>query len=152
MLQSYVSLGFTGSQNGLTSEQSSTLRSLLTPWASDPEGKSVHHGDCIGADAEFHDIIVSLSDVIAIKKYPCNITSKRAHCVGGHNVCEPLPPLDRNSPIVRAGGILIACPSSRKEVLRSGTWATIRRARKSFRDILYIYPDGLTEGDYNGYV
>lgn len=41
--------------------------------------------------------------------------------------------MDRNDVLVRDADILIAYPSSCQEVIRSGTWATVRRARK--RDI-----------------
>jgi hypothetical protein len=38
--------------------------------------------------------------------------------------------------------MLIAFPTSKKEILRSGTWACIRYAKKQKKDIFIIYTDG----------
>jgi hypothetical protein len=46
-----VSFGFTGTRQGMTAEQKSVLRNLLGGGAGE-----FHHGDCIGADSEGHDI------------------------------------------------------------------------------------------------
>ena len=43
---------------------------------------------------------------------------------------EVLPPLVRNARIVQAADLLIAAPEQDIEQLRSGTWATVRAARK----------------------
>lgn len=37
---------------------------------------------------------------------------------------------------------MIATPSSKEEELRSGTWSTVRYARKLRRPVTLIYPDG----------
>lgn len=100
------------------------------------------HGDCIGADKEFHDIAVKLGLSKTIGKRPCNIKNKRAFTEEGTWLAEPEPPLDRNKKIVDDGTLLIACPKKFVEELRSGTWATIRYARKKNKDIIIIFPDG----------
>jgi len=58
---------------------------------------------------------------------------------------DPRPPLVRNRDIVDATDMLIAAPATRKEVLRSGTWATIRYAKKMKKWIYIIYPSGHKE-------
>lgn len=41
--------------------------------------------------------------------------------------------------------LLVACPSTAREILRSGTWATIRYARKARILIVRVNPDGSME-------
>ena len=38
-------------------------------------------------------------------------------------------------------------PQGNEEVMRSGTWATVRRARKQDKPIFIINPDGSLSGD-----
>jgi hypothetical protein len=52
------------------------------------------------------------------------------------------PPLERNKHIVHNCGWLIAAPKEDSETLRSGTWATIRYARKLRRPITIVFPNG----------
>jgi hypothetical protein len=54
--------------------------------------------------------------------------------------------LERNTEIVKACDVLIATPKEQDEVLRSGTWATIRRARKYDKKLAVIFPDGMCKG------
>lgn len=54
---------------------------------------------------------------------------------------EPLPYLARNCVIVDEADILLACPKGPEEQ-RSGTWATVRYARKQNKRIVIVYPDG----------
>ena len=91
--------------------------------------EEAHHGDCIGADAQFHDVFRSYAKVM--HAHPCTIEELRAHCVADV-IHDPLPPLERNLVIVRSIDILIAAPAQDNEIKRgSGTWATIRYARKA---------------------
>ena len=57
-------------------------------------------------------------------------------------VHTPKDYLERNHDIVDETDMLIATPGEEQEVQRSGTWATIRYARKQKRTILTIYPSG----------
>lgn len=53
---------------------------------------------------------------------------------------EGTDPLDRNTKMIEMAHILVAFPGGSKELYRgSGTWSTIRRARKKGIPI-YIYP------------
>ena len=54
----------------------------------------------------------------------------------------PKKPLIRNRDIVRETAVLIATPEQTIEQLRSGTWATVRYARKMNRPTVLIFPDG----------
>lgn len=128
-------IGFTGTQKGMTYEQGETLLALL----SRGETKEFHHGDCIGADAEAHEIAKACR--IPIYIHPPLCPGKRAF-KHSRFTYPPRLYLERNHDIVDESNILIACPSSRSEETRSGTWATVRYARKKNKEIKIIWPDG----------
>lgn len=127
--------GFTGTQRGMTMAQKYALRNLLT----NGEGE-FHHGDCIGSDAEAHGIATCLGYCCVI--HPPTNSSKRAWCNAW--VMRPMMPyLKRNHNIVDETAALIATPGEFEEQLRSGTWATVRYARKLGRKVFLILPDGV---------
>lgn len=127
-------IGFTGTQEGMSKQQIIKVGGLLVKLGA----KEARHGDCIGADSDFHEICKAMN----IKTYihPPTNSSKRAFCVGDFKY-EPKPYLERNKDIVRGSQVLIATPKSEEE-LRSGTWSTIRYARKLEREIYIIFPSG----------
>ena len=89
-----------------------------------------HHGDCIGSDAKAHKVADSTGCRIVI--HPPENPKSRAYCsTATASVRAPKTYLQRNHDIVDSSKILIAVPKDpNREVLRSGTWATIRYARK----------------------
>lgn len=101
------------------------------------------HGDCVGADAQAHQIAIELG--IALRIRPCTLHAQRAYCVGGEQVALPQPPLARNRRIVDDGELLVACPGMMQEQRRSGVWATIRYASKIGRAVFLIWPNGQLE-------
>lgn len=127
---SYSNIGFTGSQKGLTGEQYALIWHFLTQHQG-----NFHHGDCIGADQVAHKIAEDLKYYIII--HPPTNESKRAFCKG-QETRPPKPYLQRNHEIVDSCNILIAAPKEKHEVLRSGTWATIRYARKKNVPVLIV--------------
>ena len=144
MLKAMKSVAFTGTRDGMSPAQRTLVEKLLVEIAP----SSVVHGDCVGADADFHDIAKGLG--LTVYVYPGSIDEQRAHCEGAVAVSEPMWPTDRNPLIVEAAEVLIACPSGRKELRRgSGTWATVRHARRIGRRHLMVYPDGGV--DYVGF-
>lgn len=141
-------IGFTGTQRGMTEAQRIAFVREMQLRTS--QGNvNWHHGDCIGADSQSHD--EACERVAAITIHPPDVPSKRAFCKIPDwasdilfEVKRELPYLTRNHNIVDESEELIATPSG-KEVLRSGTWATIRYARKLGHPITIIYPDGTVE-------
>lgn len=99
----------------------------------------LHHGDCIEADAEAHEIARALGWHIV--GHPPTNPHKRAFCQFDE-ARPPAPYLVRNRHIVNETTALLATPRSFAEVIRSGTWATIRYARKLGRPVIVIYPNG----------
>lgn len=105
----------------------------------------LHHGDCIGADAQAHSIAREYNRPVTI--HPPDDDSKRAFCEGASSIREPKPYLARNKDIVTETEWLIATPKGYSEELRSGTWATIREARRQKKPITIIWPDGRATAD-----
>jgi hypothetical protein len=129
-------VSFSGTQRGMTMEQCNVVPATLI----NLKATELVHGDCIGADAQAHNIALELG--LVVKKRPCTLRYKRAFTAGGEVVAPPEAPLDRNHKIVDDGKVLLATPQSYQEERRSGTWATIRYARKLDRLVYLIGPDG----------
>lgn len=135
----YAKVGFTGTQHGMTTEQRTVLRAMLGTFV-DAQSE-FHHGDCIGADAEAHDIAIELNYYVVV--HPPIIKGKRAWKIAP-KVNLPLGYLERNRIIVRSTDVLLAAPRELEEQLRSGTWSTVRFARRLKRPIYFAMPDGST--------
>ena len=112
-----------------------TLRALLEDRIPDVAA----HGDCVGADAQFHDICSQLG-VWQILVFPTHDGPLRAHC-SSTLTAAPTDPLARNRRIVEVSDLLVAAPDG-PETLRSGTWSTVRHARRRGRRVVTILRDG----------
>lgn len=130
-------VGFTGTQCGMTSRQKERLCAKLI----ELDVTEFHHGDCIGADEQADNIARTIGGIVIVI-HPPNNDSKRAFCErrGLSKVCEPKPYLDRNHDIVDESEMMFATPGQRIEQLRSGTWATIRYARKVKKPGVILLP------------
>lgn len=75
------------------------------------------------------------------------IPEKKNSCLQGSafNQSDSILPvkayLDRIKDIVDMSDILIATPESVKEVLRSGTWSTVRYAKRAGKEVIICNPD-----------
>jgi hypothetical protein len=128
-------LGFTGTQQGMTLYQRTAFRAFVKMYEPD----EFHHGDCIGADADAHKIVRKVCPDCRIVIHPPKNPNKRAHC--DYDAILPEKEyLDRNKDIVKVCSTLVATPYEREEQLRSGTWSTVRYARKVNREIALLLP------------
>lgn len=127
-----IHIGFTGTQTGMTPQQKDSLAFLLEEiqkqWKTRVASQFFHHGDCVGADAEAHEIALQIGFRIII--HPPSSPQKRAWCTRYVERRHMLPYLERNRGIVDESILLIAAPKENQEILRSGTWSTVRWARK----------------------
>jgi hypothetical protein len=138
-------IGFTGTRLGMIDEQKETVYNLLQQRKKKStvclEGL---HGDCIGADANFHQICRDLD--ITIYKVPSNWERTTAHTdaplLEGF---EPMPPYARNRILVKASTELIGCPFNYKYTNRSGTWYTMTYAASNGKKVIAVFPDGSTQ-------
>jgi hypothetical protein len=119
-------LAWTSTKKGMTERQKNRLRFVLTN-AKDRIAE-FHHGDCIGGDAEAHDIAADILGVDKIWIHPGSNPRLRAYKKSPH-ILPPDDNLDRNRTMVRICDGLLAAPETKEEVIRSGTWMTIREAR-----------------------
>lgn len=146
----YTQYGFTGTRKGMTNAQKEVLRDFLR------KATSFRHGNCIGSDELAHFLFREFHPRGRIIIHPATTGSKQSILTKDDPYCdwmEPLPPLSRNRVIVLSSNLLLATPETEKEVLRSGTWATIRFARQQKRPHVIIYPEGslfISNGARNG--
>ena len=139
-------LGFTGTREGCSSPQNVALEQ----WFADNLPTELHVGCCRGADECAFDaariMYDGMEDEIRVVGHPPYSNALVAACVDECD--ETLPPkqyLDRNKDIVNACDVLLACPKGPEE-LCSGTWSTVRYARKQGKRVVIIWPDGRVEG------
>jgi hypothetical protein len=140
-------IGFTGTRHGMTHVQRRRvdieLERILSP---DPHVTG-HHGDCVGADMQFHGIVRRYPWSYLVGHLPVN-ESDRAFC-NFDEVRDPLPYMKRNAQIVAAANVMIGAPFEMEEQKRGGTWSTIRMARRALRhrdstllELVVVLPDG----------
>jgi len=121
-------VGFTGTQVGMSDRQKYELEKFFhdNELGKDDE---FHHGDCIGADMQADTIARAFG--LQIHIHPPSNYSKRAFCAEkGDTVYMEQEYLERNKAIVDSSQWLVAAPKGEEEELRSGTWSTVRYARK----------------------
>lgn len=135
-------LGFTGTQVGMTARQSAAVYDWVREFLKDNEITEVHHGDCIGADAQFIELLPAGPWEIVC--HPPINPSKRAW-VGGDIIWPEKDYSDRNNDIVTCCDILLVAPQQSREILRSGTWMTYRIAGRQKRRRVIFWPGGRVE-------
>jgi hypothetical protein len=129
-------LGFTGSRHGMTHRQ----HNLLGNWLKTIEPREVHHGDCVGSDAEFHALVRQLLPKTKIVIHPPLATVFRAFCKGDEER-DPAPYLVRDEAIIEESEHLLATPDNGIE-RKGGTWYTINFADKLHMNYVVFYPNG----------
>lgn len=136
-------LGFTGTQHGMTPNQTQAVFDEMMLFGQMPEDEvtEAHHGLCIGSDEEFHGLLAYMPNSLVVHGHPPLNTSKMARGLICDVMHAPLEYLARNRSIVDAVDTLFAAPQGEEE-LRSGTWSTVRYARRKGINIRIIMPDG----------
>jgi len=127
-----VVVGFVGSRIQLTPTQRDEITNILRAL----DVAEVRHGDCFGADAEFHDIATTLG--LSIVVHPPVNRTLRVHKT--ETTLRPKPYARRNRDIVDAIDVLIACPKESEEQPLSGVWAAVQYARKRGKKVQLITP------------
>jgi hypothetical protein len=137
-----IDIGFTGTRAGMSDEQKQTLMRLLAEFR---KPCRLHHGMCVGADAEAHAICRDMD--IQLEGHPPRVTIMMARGLEGFAAMrEPMHYLVRNCAIVNATQSLIAAPG----LTSAGTWSTIRYALELGRKVTIIFRNGNTETKNRG--
>jgi len=131
-----MKLGFTGTQRGMTAHQKRQFTALV---ASFDFVSEFHHGDCIGSDADAVGLVTMVDAFCTVVCHPPTVEAKRAFTPADHTL-PALSYMDRNQAIVDACDALVATPKEGFEELRSGTWSTIRRARRRGIPVHILWP------------
>ncbi len=141
---------FTGTRLGMTPEQKRGV--ILTLNLLQP--RTLIHGGAKGADSEAHNLAHEFEYTDAppfFEVWPADERSSEhwikilTHTDGrlASRVHPVMLPLARDLVMAKQCDHLIACPATTTEVVRSGTWATIRYARAARKPITIIAPDGI---------
>lgn len=134
-------IGFTGTRHGMTPSQRSAVTAIVQEVARGA-GFVAHHGDCVGADAEFHDLCrMEPLSVIVVHPGPLDDLPGQAGRIGDSRR-EPLSHMRRNKNIVMVSTVMIAAPFEMTEQAHGGTWRTIEMARRAKRPLAIIWRDG----------
>jgi len=132
MRANLVHIGFTGARVGMTTDQRKLVIQILGLY----NPFNLHHGDCIGADAEAHIIVRSQFKDSKITIHPPKVDKYRAFCKGDITY-DPQDFTVRDRAIVNDTSTLIGTPKS-LEQSRRGTWYTIRHAKRIKKPIIVI--------------
>lgn len=131
-----MKVGFTGTQRGMTGDQAAEILRMLLRL----DGDEFHHGGCVGADVQAAKLANYAGYLTT--RHPGDTPSKQDDGFLDDDYRVVLPNLVRNRMIVDEVDEMLAAPGESEEVLRSGTWATIRYARKVGKKITLVLPDG----------
>lgn len=139
-----MKIAFTGTRKGMSSAQREQFSKVLLWFAGPPrepkiEGFTFHDGWALGADQEAAELALLYFPRSCIHIHPApGHEPLPARARELYVLYEVFPPLERNRHMVDACDVLIAAPETDREVLRSGTWATVRYARSQGRPVVML--------------
>jgi len=147
-----MKIGFTGTREGMNKMQKKNFTYLLNSFSEDMSIAEFHHGDCVGADADAHKLILDFNDFPPLNSRECEIhihppkdDSLQAKCEGFCKYYKPATYLARNRNIVDSVDIMVAVSATPHEILKGGTWYTINYARRNKVPVWILYPNGKVE-------
>ena len=135
-------IGITGTRSMLNASQKDRIQKFLQNYYT--HGSELHHGDCIGADAEVADIAKRLGYKI-ICHPPIKNELRAFHSSDLTNV--PQSYFARNRAIVDQTEHLIVAPFQDEWQPNGGTWYTHDYAKKKNKPLTIFYPNILSLWD-----
>ena len=149
-----IHVGFTGTRHGMSDAQASRVRKLVADLA-EIDSITCHHGDCVGADSQFHDIARAGDARVTIHPgqgpglLAAGVRDElRAFCHGDITHAL-LGHLARNRVIVSESDCMIAAPFEMQHQTRGGTWYTIDFASKVGKPLVIVLRDGSILQSFN---
>jgi len=130
-------IGITGTRSAITIPQGRALFDLLRQMRT--RFLWMNHGDCVGVD----EVVSQWWSIESgrLRAHDPDIDALRAFVTSDERM-PPLPYLARNRAIVDTSRALVAVPNG-PERERSGTWATVRYARRLGKPLAIVMPDGV---------
>lgn len=134
-------IGFTGAREGMKKSSKALIKDFII------KGNYIefHHGDCVGADEQFHLLVDSLNIKDAVIHIHPPITSRgyKANCASKLNRTKILLHdeksfLHRNRDIVNSSDLIIATPKSLSMKHLGGTWWTVNYALEKHKEIMIL--------------
>jgi len=130
-------IGFTGTRSGMSDKQKRQiehyLRNINFP-------NKVHHGMCIGADEDFHNICdkINVDTIVGHPGKSKKDVIGEARPYRADVECDEEYPetthFERNRRIVDMSDIILACPYNNSKT--GGTWYTINYAKKVDKQVI----------------
>ncbi|QGJ87931.1 hypothetical protein SEA_KILLIGREW_36 [Mycobacterium phage Killigrew] len=134
-------LGITGTRNPISEEQRAWLGLAIA------EAERVHHGACVNADEDSHDLALEYGAEIVVHP-PTNerlMMPREKWYIRDRISVRPAKPYNvRNRDIVSECDELLALPDGPYRQ-GSGTWNTIGFALDARKPVTIVYPDGRLE-------
>jgi len=130
-------LGITGTKQGMNETQFDVLKEFIQE---DNTITHLHEGDCVGVDNQVTLMFRDLHPEVWIVRHPPIKTKYQANGPYDETRVDK-DYLIRDQDNVNESQYLWAVPNS-EERIRSGTWATVRMARKKGIPITIIMPNG----------
>lgn len=131
-----IRVGFTGTRHGMSPTQIEAVVMIMKRVASIGMVLA-RHGDCVGADEDFHDIARSVSAFVEI--HPGSSSAMRGHSCADRTRA-PSGFLERNRRIVDLSALVIATPFEPTHRDRGGTWYTVDHALKCKKPLALVLP------------
>lgn len=133
-----MKIGITGTRSGLTDYQRECITDFLINFHPDEPDLELHHGDCIGADAQVAEIADELGYRII-----CH-PPENPVCQANYKFDEIRPKntyFKRNRNIVDECDILLVAPYQSEWSDHGGTWYTHDYAKKKNKPIRIFWPE-----------
>jgi hypothetical protein len=140
-------VGLTGTRGGMTLEQAATAAA----WFAERHGqiRELHHGDCVGVDAEIHDMIREVDPRVWIVGHPPTDGKMRAGCE-----CDQTRSPRASAECIRyvAGesAVVLALPARSREQTSDPVWRAVAYTRNIRKRVDLILPDGTLVENYAG--
>ena len=129
---------FTGTKDGWTDPQTKSACAELQRLRE--KYTVMHNGDCVGADERSALVWDALKGEIVL--HPPINPKYRAFLQFAQVVLPEDDYIKRDHHMVDSSSYLLGTPKTMYEYLRSGTWSTVRYARKRGLPLTLVYPDG----------
>jgi hypothetical protein len=128
-----MKIGVTGTRSGMNENQKQAVTGFLQKHTGE-----LHHGDCVGVDAEVAAIAKQLGYTVVC--HPPVKNDLRAF-FASDQYHSPLSYFARNRQIVDGVDVLLVVPFQDKWQSNGGTWYTHDYALKKYKDVIVFFPN-----------